>query len=255
MLAQNIMEIKSRIAIIFAGGYGVRFGNDNNLPKQFVLINNIPILIHTLKIFDNHKEIDQIYLVMLRDYVNYTEELIKTYNINKVKKIVIGGETSQDSIYSGLLAAAEENSKDSIVLIHDGVRPVVDDYVISNNIKSVLGNGNAITCTPCYETVLISNNAQNPYKVPIRRNTFVAQAPQSFFLKEIIEAHNIVRNRKERYDDIVDSCTMFNFLGKKTYMVEGNFYNIKLTRKEDVGLIETIMNFKKHEYLKYDRII
>ena len=244
MLAQNIMEIKSRIAIIFAGGYGVRFGNDNNLPKQFVLINNIPILIHTLKIFDNHKEIDQIYLVMLRDYVNYTEELIKTYNINKVKKIVIGGETSQDSIYNGLLAVAEENSKDSIVLIHDGVRPIVDDYVISNNIKSVLGNGNAITCTPCYETVLISNNAQNPYKVPIRRNTFVAQAPQSFFLKEIIEAHNIVRNRKERYNDIVDSCTMFNFLGKKTYMIEGNFYNIKLTRKEDVGLIETIMNFK-----------
>lgn len=244
MLAQNIMEIKSRIAIIFAGGYGVRFGNDNNLPKQFVLINNIPILIHTLKIFDNHKEIDQIYLVMLRDYVNYTEELIKTYNINKVKKIVIGGETSQDSIYNGLLAVAEENSKDSIVLIHDGVRPIVDDYVISNNIKSVLGNGNAITCTPCYETVLISNNAQNPYKVPIRRNTFVAQAPQSFFLKEIIEAHDIIRNRKERYNDIVDSCTMFNFLGKKTYMVEGNFYNIKLTRKEDVGLIETIMNFK-----------
>lgn len=244
MLAQNIMEIKSRIAIIFAGGYGVRFGNDNNLPKQFVLINNIPILIHTLKIFDNHKEIDQIYLVMLRDYVNYTEELIKTYNINKVKKIVIGGETSQDSIYNGLLAVAEENSKDSIVLIHDGVRPIVDDYVISNNIKSVLGNGNAITCTPCYETVLISNNAQNPYKVPIRRNTFVAQAPQSFFLKEIIEAHDIIRNRKERYNDIVDSCTMFNFLGKKTYMIEGNFYNIKLTRKEDVGLIETIMNFK-----------
>ena len=244
------METKSRIAIIFAGGYGVRFGNDNNLPKQFVLINNIPILIHTLKIFDNHKEIDQIYLVMLRDYVNYTEELIKTYNINKIKKIVVGGETSQDSIYNGLLATAEENSKDSIVLIHDGVRPVVDDYVISNNIKSVLGNGNAITCTPCYETVLISNNAQNPYKVPIRRNTFVAQAPQSFFLKEIIEAHNIVRNRKERYDDIVDSCTMFNFLGKKTYMVEGNFYNIKLTRKEDVGLIETIMNFKKTRVFK-----
>lgn len=238
------MEIKSRIAIIFAGGYGVRFGNDNNLPKQFVLINNIPILIHTLKIFNNHKEIDQIYLVMLRDYVNYTEELIKTYNINKIKKIVVGGETSQDSIYNGLLAAAEENSKDSIVLIHDGVRPVVDDYVISNNIKSVLENGNAITCIPCYETVLISNNTKNPYKVPIRKNTFVAQAPQSFFLKEIIEAHDIIRNRKERYNDIVDSCTMFNFLGKKTYMVEGNFYNIKLTRKEDVGLIETIMNFK-----------
>lgn len=240
------METKSRIAIIFAGGYGVRFGNDNNLPKQFVLINNIPILIHTLKIFDNHKEIDQIYLVMLRDYVNYTEELIKTYNINKVKKIVIGGETSQDSIYNGLLAAAEENSGDSIVLVHDGVRPIVDDYVISNNIKSVLENGNAITCTPCYETVLISNNAKNPYKVSIRRNTFVAQAPQSFFLNEIIEAHNIVRNKKERYNNIVDSCTMFNFLGKKTYMVEGNFYNIKLTRKEDVAIIETIMNFRKN---------
>lgn len=240
------MERKSNIAIIFAGGYGARFDNENNLPKQFALINNIPTLIHTLRIFDNHKEIDQIYLVMLRDYVNYTEELVKTYNINKIKKIVIGGETSQDSIYNGLLAAAEENSGDSIVLIHDGVRPIVDDYVISNNIKSVLENGNAITCTQCYETVLISNNAKNPYKVPIRRNTFVAQAPQSFFLNEIIEAHNIVRNRRERYNDIVDSCTMFNFLGKKTYMIEGNFYNIKLTRKEDIGLIETIMNFRKN---------
>ena len=142
------------IAIIFAGGSGVRMGA--GVPKQFLEINGKPILIHTLQLFEEHEEIDRIYLAMNADYIRYAQQLALDYRIDKLAAIVPGGETAQDSIYNALKKAAEENPEDSIVLIHDGVRPVVAYEVISENIEAVKEYGSAITSTLCYETILLS---------------------------------------------------------------------------------------------------
>ncbi len=236
----------TNIAIIFAGGKGQRLSNgENSLPKQFLNINNKPILIHTLDIFQTHKDIDKIYISIHPDYYEYTQELIEHYYITKTAGIVKGGATGQDSIYNALKLAQIENPADSIVMIHDGVRPNITPEVISANIECAKKNGNAITCTSCFETILVSENGENPQHVPYRKHTYSAQAPQSFHLGEIIEAHEITRKSNPQYLDIVDSCTLYKTLDKQTYMVQGNRGNIKITTIEDLYVLRALIRYKE----------
>lgn len=233
------------IAIIFAGGSGVRMGA--GVPKQFLEINGKPILIHTLQLFQEHEEIDKIYLAMSPDYIRYTQQLILDYRIDKIAAVVPGGETAQDSIYHALKKAQEENEEDSIVLIHDGVRPFVEYSVISDNIESVQKYGSAITSTLCYETVLVSHDGAVVDDLPLRKETYTAQAPQSFYLKDIIAAHDAVRATAERYENMVDACTIYRSVGKQPHMVLGNRGNIKVTTPEDVYMFRALLQYKENE--------
>ncbi len=233
------------IAIIFAGGSGVRMGA--GVPKQFLEINGKPIIIHTLQLFHYHEMIDKIYISVLEDYIPYMEELVDEYRLRKVAKVIPGGETAQDSIYNALKTAEAENPEDSIVLLHDGVRPFVSYEVISNNIESVKSNGNAITCTACYETIMLSKDANVVDQVPYRKETFSAQAPQSFYLKDIIAAHDVVRKRPEGYENMVDACTIIRSQGIEAHMVMGNRGNIKVTTPEDVYMFRALLQYKENE--------
>ena len=233
------------IAIIFAGGSGVRMGA--GVPKQFLEINGKPIIIHTLQLFQYHEQIDRIYVSVLADYISYMKELVEEYRLKKVADVIPGGETAQDSIYNALKKAESENPADSIVLLHDGVRPFVSHDVISDNIKSVKEKGNGITCTPCYETILLSKDGRDVDSVPFRKDTFAAQAPQSFVLKDIIAAHDMVRARPERYENMVDACTIFKSQGFQVHMVPGNRGNIKVTTPEDVYMYRALLQYKENE--------
>ena len=230
------------IAIIFAGGVGKRMGK--NIPKQFILINEKPIIIYTLELFEKNELIDKIYISTLEEYIPYVYDLIKKYNIKKVDKVIKGSDTALGSIYNGLVEASKYNDENSIVLIHDGVRPIVNQEVITQNIENVKKYGSAITCTHAFETIILSEDGNKIDSVPLRKNSFTAQAPQSFILKDIIEAHNEIRKTNSKYVDIVDCCTMMKTLGKDVHIVEGNRGNIKITTPEDV------YNFKA--YLDYN---
>lgn len=233
------------IAIIFAGGSGVRMGA--GIPKQFLEINGKPILIHTLQLFQEHEEIDKIYLAMSADYIRYTEQLVLDYHIDKLEAVVQGGETAQDSIFNALQKAAEENPGDSVVLIHDGVRPLIAYSVISDNIESVKKYGSAITSTPCYETILVSKDGEQVDELPLRRESYAAQAPQSFYLKDIIEAHEAIRATENGYKDMVDACTIYRALGRQPHIVQGNRGNIKVTTPEDVYIFRALLQYRENE--------
>ena len=235
----------ANIALIFAGGDGQRLKNKNSIPKQFLKINGNCIIIHTLEIFQRHENIDKIYIAIHPDYYDYIQELVKYHYITKVAGIVKGGATGQDSIYNALKLAEIENSKDSLVLIHDGVRPNITPEVITSNIECAEKNGNAITCKPCFETILVSENHTNPQHVPYRKDTFAAQAPQTFHLGEIVSAHEKVRKTNPNYDNIVDSCTLYKTLNFPTYMVEGNRGNIKITTIEDLYVLRALIRLKE----------
>ncbi len=236
----------TNIAIIFAGGTGQRLNNgENSIPKQFLKINEKPIIIHTLELFQNHPSIDKIYIAIHPDYYEYMQELVKHYYITKTAGIVKGGATGQDSIYNALKLAQSENPEDSIVLIHDGVRPNITEEVITKNIECAKKNGNAITCTSCFETILVSENGKNPQHVPYRKHTYSAQAPQSFHLGEIVQAHESTRKVNPNYTDIVDSCTLFKTLNKPTYMIFGNRGNIKITTIEDLYILRAFIRYKE----------
>lgn len=234
------------IAIIFAGGIGQRLNNgENSTPKQFLKINDKPIIIRTLELFQTHKDIDKIYISIHPDYYEYMQDLVKYYYITKTAGMVNGGKTGQESIYNALKLAQKENPQDSIVLIHDGVRPNITEEVITKNIECTKKNGNAITCTSCFETILISENGINPEHVPYRKDTYAAQAPQTFHLGEVIEAHEITRKTNPNYTDIVDTCTLYKTLNKKTFMVKGNRGNIKITTIEDLYILRALIRYKE----------
>ncbi len=221
------------IAIIFAGGVGQRMGS--SVPKQFLNVYGKPIVIHTLEKFQYHPDIDKIYVACKEDLIPYLKTLVKKYNITKIppKGIVPGGATGQDSIFNALHAAHKENDGDSIVLIHDGVRPLINEELITKNIESVKEYGSAITCTPAYETPVISYDGVNVDLLPKRAHVYTAQAPQSFRLKDIYEMHLKVRKENPEYKDIIDSCTLMEKNGFETRLIEGIRGNIKVTTPED----------------------
>lgn len=234
------------IAVVFAGGSGVRMGA--GVPKQFLEIEGKPILIHTLRMFEMHHKIDKIYLAVMDEYIPYVWALASEFHITKLKGIVCGGTSAMDSVYNILKCVEKENPEDSIVLIHDGVRPFVGYDVISANISSVKKYGSAITSNLCYETVLISKDeGQTVDGIPTRKECYTAQAPQSFYLKDILSAHENVRKENPDYTDIVDSCTLMKVNGKETHLVEGNRGNIKVTTPIDVYMFRALLNYKENE--------
>lgn len=233
------------IALIFAGGSGVRMGA--GIPKQFLEINSMPVLVHTVRLFQWHTKIDKIYISTLEDYIPYVESLCEEYHLTKVADVIPGGSSAQDTIYNLLKKAESENPDDSIVLLHDGVRPFVSYDVITENIETAKEKGNAITCTPCYETILLSHDGEGVDQVPYRKDTFAAQAPQTFVLKDIIAAHDRIRATENGYENMVDNCTICHTLGIPVHMVEGNRGNIKVTTPEDVYMFRALLQYRENE--------
>ena len=235
------------IGLIFAGGVGSRM-NTKEKPKQFLEIYNKPIIIHTLEHFENNNEIDSIVVVCLEEWISYLENLIYKYRIEKVQKIVPGGETGQLSIYNGLCAAEEiAKAEEAIVLIHDGVRPLISSELISRNIDCVKKNGSSITGAVVKETIIVTNSENGISQVPDRVNSRVAKAPQSFWLKDIIGAHRLAL--KQGITDFIDSCTMMNFYGYNMYLIDGPYENIKITTPDDFYSMRAFLEAKENSQM------
>lgn len=234
-----------KIALIFAGGKGERM-NNGDLPKQFIEINGKPIIIHTLEYFQNNDQIDEICVVCIKDYIDYCKKLIAKFKLTKVNDIIPGGKTGQESIYNGLIKIRETNGPDSIVLIHDGVRPLINQQIINDAIEYASKYGVAIPCISCTETIVkISDN--QVVDVPKRKESFVAQAPQAFTLGDILEAHTEIRKTNEAYDGVIDSCTLYHMLNRKIYIYNGLDENIKITTKKDLYLLDALLKYQKNE--------
>lgn len=231
------------IALIFAGGTGQRM-NSRTKPKQFLELHEKPILVYTLEKFQNCDEVDGIILVSLSDWIDYCHQLVDRYRLNKVKRIVPGGATGQESIYNGLCAAKDEYPQGGIVLIHDGVRPLINQETIINAISCVLENGSAITVTPAIETVT-TDSVQNKVGTIIDRSKcMLARAPQCFYLDDILSAH--IRARKDSLS-FIDSASMMQHYGYDLFTVLGPVENIKVTTPEDFYIFRAMIDAKENK--------
>ena len=235
------------IAVIFAGGNGTRM-NAKDRPKQFLLVHGKPIIVHTIEVFENHPEVDGIIVVCIKEWIDYMEEMKYRYRLDKIKKIVPGGNTGQMSIYNGLSAAAKVFGRDNnVVLIHDGVRPLIDDETISENIKCVKENGSAVTCSPVKETVVLIESDSAIGDVVPRNQSVIAKAPQSFWLDDILSMEE--KAISEGQTNMVDSCTLMRYYGKKIYTVSGSYENIKITTPEDFFMFRAIYDERENKQL------
>lgn len=237
----------ANIAIIFAGGTGKRM-NTKSIPKQFLELHGKPILVYTLEQFNNHPEIDSIILVVQERWVDYCKNLTLKYHLEKISAIEKGGVTAFESQRNGLKRASEMFSEKSIVLIHDGVRPLIDEDTISRDIESVKNYGNAITVSPATETIMVKTNDETGEVDQIidRSKCELARAPQGFYLQDILEAH---KQAKKEGLEFIDSATMMQYYGHHLYTVVGRPENIKITTPDDFYSFRALVDARENSQI------
>lgn len=237
------------IAVIFAGGAGSRM-NTVSRPKQFLELRGKPILIYTLELFDTHPDIDAICVVCIEPWINFLKKQLRKFEITKVVEIVEGGETGQDSIYHGLCAAERwaksQGAQNATVLIHDGVRPLITQQTITDNIKTVEEKGNCITCIPATETFVVKQQDES-LNIPTRADSLIARAPQSFLLCDILETHR--RAISEGRHNFIDSCTMMSHYGHHMNTIIGPMENIKITTPTDFFIFRAMIEVHENQQI------
>lgn len=233
------------IALIFAGGTGQRM-NSKSKPKQFLELHGKPILMHTLEYFEEHPLIDSICIVCLDSWQKELRKLLRKYDIEKVRWITAGGSTGHDSIYRGLKALQTDCKDDDIIVIHDGVRPLISENLITDNIEAVQQYGNAITVEKAAETVVGISNDGTVKSVPDRSAMRTAKAPQCFYYKDIMKAH---KQAEQEGFKAIDSCHLMNHYGYKLHTVESTPYNIKIATPSDYYVYRALFEARENSQI------
>lgn len=229
------------IAIIFAGGKGTRMTIADK-PKQFLEVGGKAILCYTVEHFQKHADVDAIIVVAVADWLEYTKTLLKNYD--KVVSVITGGETALDSQLLGLEEAEKYmQGNNGVVLIHDGVRPLINASVIDACIQAVHKRGNAITTAPAIETIIRTDEDGNIMETVDRNRCKLARAPQAFFLQDILSVHR--RSLQEGTHSFIDSATMMQAYGYTLHAVEGPAENIKVTTRTDYYICQAMLSMDK----------
>ena len=223
------------IALIVAGGSGTRLKTANQ-PKQFIVLNDKPLLVHSVLAFENHQSIDAIVIVTVNEYIGLVKEWCAKYNLKKVKAVVSGGSTRQESVFNGLKEIKSFANDNDIVLIHDAARPLISKEIISNNIEACLKHDAVTTALLSKDTVIHSINQQSINDVPNRKELYQSQTPQTFRLSLILKAHE--ENKKS---DATDDAQLVLSLGKNVFIVEGSSLNFKVTTDEDLTMLKALI--------------
>ena len=234
------------IALIIAGGVGQRTNQD--IPKQFINVNDKPVIVYTLEAFQNHKDIDAIEVVCLDGWHDILSAYAKQFNITKLHKIVSGGENGQASIRNGVYSISESFSEDDIILVHDAIRPMISEEIITDCINTCKEYGSAITSIPCAEAMLYTTDKLKSDKIISRDELLRTQTPQAFSVGRLKAAHE--EALKRGITNSVASCTLMIELGEKVYFSKGSEKNIKLTTADDFEIFRALLTAKNADWFK-----
>ena len=233
------------IALIFAGGTGQRM-NTKSKPKQFLELHGKPVIIYTLEHFQSHPLVEAIVVVCLKDWIGFLEKMLTDYGITKVQTVIPGGPTGHDSIYLGLNHMKTFAQADDIVLIHDGVRPLITEELITQNIQITRQLGNAITVEGVRESVVMSSDGATIDDVPPRDNMYVAKAPQTFFFQEIFSAYQ--KGQADGFKSI-DSAHLCHEYDIPLHMVKSTRNNMKITEPADYYILRALYDAMENEQI------
>ena len=232
-------------AMLFAGGVGRRMKSDD-LPKQFIEIGGKPIIVRTMEHFEKHPEVDQIVVACKEDWIDHLEALIKDYKITKVHSVVPGGATGYASIHNGVMETAKfMTDPDDIILICDGVRPMLTERLISDSIRYARKCGTSVPVTPSIDSLLFSEDGKFCEKSYERSSMYITQAPQGYTMEKILWAHSEAERRGIL--NPVSSSELFIELGEKVRLFEGERINIKVTTQEDLEILNAWCHHQESE--------
>ena len=234
------------IALIIAGGSGVRMHQD--IPKQFLNVNDRPVIIYTMEAFQSHPDVDVIAVVCISGWEGILTAYAKQFKITKLKHIISGGQNGQESIMNGIAELKKFYGKNDIVLIHDAIRPMVSQEIISDCISKTVQYGNATSVVPCAEAMLETEDGVFADRIYPRDHLKRTQTPQGFKLELISRLHE--EAKKQGITNSVASCTLMIELGYPVYFSAGSEKNLKLTTVEDIDIFKALLQAKRSDWLK-----
>ena len=243
---QKIGVQNMNVALLTAAGSGTRMHQD--IPKQFIHVDNKPIIIHTMEAFQRHPSINAIIVVTIDSWKDVLWAYAKQFNITKLKWVVPGGETGQDSIRNGLETLVKEISKDDVVMVHDGNRPLVSSEIISDSLVTFARYGSAVAVIPCTEVVFESDNGFSSHVSTERERLFRTQTPHTYRLGELVEAHEDAC--RKGITGTAASRALMKELGKEIYFSKGSEENLKITTLEDLKIFKALIQTKQESWIK-----
>lgn len=238
------------IAIIIAGGSGQRMGQD--IPKQFINVNDKPVIIYTLESFQKHPEIDAIEVVCKDGWQGILKAYARQFNISKLKWVVTGGGSGQESIRNGVYNLEGKVSENDTIIIHDGIRPLVDDAVLSDVIVICQTYGNGVTSLPYNEQIFIidQNDAKSTTEFIPREKLRRVSTPQAYRFGLLDSKYHEAFEKKVGIYGSAYTNTMMVDLGERLYFATGSDKNIKLTTKDDLEMFKAYLGISKPDWLK-----
>lgn len=228
------------IALIIAGGKGERMKSPT--PKQFLVIEGKPVIIHTLEKFQNHPRIDVIAVVCIRGWERDLEEYALQYGITKLQHIIPGGSVGQESIKNGIMALANSYDGEAVVLIHDAIRPNLSAKIISDCITSIEQHGLSVVVLPCNEAMLETSDGVSSTRAYPRSALRRTQTPQGARLTQLVDLHK--KAAEKGIDNSIATCTLATETGECVWFVEGSFKNVKITTPEDIDIFRALLEVK-----------
>ena len=244
------MKKNKVIAVVIAGGVGSRMGQD--IPKQFINVYDKPVLIYTLESFQKNPLIDEIEVVCIEGWHDVLKAYAKQFGIDKLKWVVTGGTTTQESIRNGIYNLEDKCNSSGIIVIHDGIRPLVDDEVLVDVIKKCEEHGNAVTSLPYNEQIFVVNedDPTTTIKYIPRETLRRVSTPQAYKFDLIDSKYHEAFERKIGIYGSSYANTMMVELGVKLYFAVGSDKNIKLTTKDDLEIFKSWLKLDKDNWLK-----
>ncbi|MBD5136060.1 MAG: 2-C-methyl-D-erythritol 4-phosphate cytidylyltransferase [Lachnospiraceae bacterium] len=236
----------ANIALIIAGGSGARM--HQNIPKQFLTVNERPVIVYTMEAFQRHADIDAIAVVCIEGWEQVLWAYAKQFNISKLQHVIPGGKNGQDSIRNGVYELEKYYDAQDVVLIHDAIRPMVSEEIISDCIVKTKQYGCAIATIPCAEAMMQTEDGQVSVGSYPRDNLKRTQTPQGFPLGKICDLHR--RALEKGITNSVASCTLMIEMGEQVHFSAGSEKNIKLTTVEDIDIFKALLLAKRSDWLK-----
>ena len=235
------------VALLTAAGKSARMGQD--IPKQFIHVDNKPLIIHTMEAFQSHPNIDAILVVTLPMWIEVLQAYAKQFGITKLKWVVAGGDTGQESIRNGLMELKKHLTAKDVVMVHDGNRCNVSSEIISNSLATFRTYGSAVAAIPCVEAVFRSRDdgLTADESIP-REQLFRTQTPHTYTFEKILWAHE--EAEKKGIFNTAATCTLMQELGEKVYFSQGSETNLKITTVDDLKIFKALLNVKQDVWIK-----
>lgn len=229
-------------AIIVAGGVGKRMGQE--IPKQFIMVDDKPIIIYTLEGFEKHPMVDQVLVVCKNGWEETLWAYINEYKLKKIKWVIPGGSKSQESINNGVQHLKQYAGAEDTIIIHDGIRPLVDELVLSDVIVKCQEHGNAVTSLPYNEQIFVKETEETTTQYINRETLRRVSTPQAYKFEKLTWAYDKAFSEEIGISDSSYTNTMMVDLGERLYFAMGSDKNIKLTTPDDLELFKGYLRMK-----------